>query len=123
MPVNYAELRRRLQVNEKDLQSQLHDLQREVREEGVGYSNHMADAGTEVFEQELDMGLAKQLKQSYDAVREALHKFEDGTYGLCESCGTRIELARLEAMPEARYCLSCQSRLENRFENRRDSRR
>lgn len=114
MPVNYAELRRRLAENEKELQSQLHELQREVREEGVGYSNHMADAGTEVFEQELDMGLAKQLKQSHDAVKEALGKFEDGTYGLCESCGTRIELARLEVVPEARYCLSCQSRRENR---------
>jgi DnaK suppressor protein len=114
MPVNYAELRRRLEVSEKDLQTQLHDLQREVREEGVGYSNHMADAGTEVFEQELDMGLAKQLKQSYDAVKSALGKFDDGTYGLCESCGTRIELARLEVVPEARFCLNCQSRRESR---------
>lgn len=114
MPVNYAELRRRLEVGEKDLQSQLHELQREVREEGVGYSNHMADAGTEVFEQELDMGLAKQLQQSYEAVKAALAKFEDGTYGLCESCGTRIELARLEVVPEARFCLTCQSRREGR---------
>lgn len=114
MPVNYAELRRRLEVSERDLQSQLQELQREVREEGVGYSNHMADAATEVFEQQLDMGLAKQLKQSYAAVKEALGKFDDGTYGLCESCGTRIELARLEAVPEARFCLACQSRRESR---------
>lgn len=114
MPVTYAELRHRLETKKEELKAQLDDMQREVREEGVGYSNHMADAGTEVFEQERDMGLARRLQTFYDDVRDALEKFEDGTYGICESCGVRIELARLEAAPEARYCLECQSRRENR---------
>jgi DnaK suppressor protein len=112
MPITYAELRERLEENLVDLHTQLADLQSQVREEGVGYSNHMADAGTEVFEQELDVSLARQLKQSYDAVHHALGKFDDGTYGICESCGASIELARLEAIPEARCCLECQSRRE-----------
>lgn len=114
MPVNYAELRRRLEVSERELRTQVDDMQREVREEGVGYSNHMADAGTEVFEQQRDLGLSRQLQYSFANVQRALAKFEDGTYGICESCGTRIELARLEAVPDARCCLECQTRLENR---------
>ena len=114
MPVTYAELRRRLEEKKGDLRAQLDDVQREVREDGVGYSNHMADAGTEVFEQERDLGLAQQMQQSYKNVLAALEKFDDGTYGICESCGVRIELARLEAVPEAGYCLDCQSRRENR---------
>ncbi|MGC9521297.1 MAG: TraR/DksA family transcriptional regulator [Anaerolineae bacterium] len=114
MPVTYGELRSRLEKKASELQSQLDDLHQDVREEGVGYSNHMADVGTEVFEQERDIGLARQLQLSYQRVRDALEKFEDGTYGICESCGVRIELARLEVVPETRYCLECQSRRENR---------
>jgi RNA polymerase-binding transcription factor DksA len=103
-----------LQDNAEHLRGQLAALQGEVREEGVGYSNHMADAGTEVFEQERDLGLAQQLKTSLSDIERALGRFEDGTYGICESCGTRIELARLEAVPEARCCLACQTRRESR---------
>jgi len=114
MPVNYAELKRRLEVSEQELRTQVAAMQREVREEGVGYSNHMADAGTEVFEQQLDLGLSQQLQRSHDEVERALARFEDGTYGICESCGARIELARLEAVPEARCCMACQTRLEHR---------
>ncbi len=114
MPVSYGELRSRLKAKSAELRSQLDDLHQDVREEGVGYSNHMADAGTEVFEQERDIGLARQLQLSQQKVSDALEKFEDGTYGICESCGVRIELARLEVVPETRYCLECQSRLESR---------
>lgn len=114
MPVTYAELRRRLDVKKTELRVQLDDVQREVREDGVGYSNHMADVGTEVFEQARDFTLAQQMQQTYKNVAYALERFEDGTYGICESCGVRIELARLEAMPEASYCLLCQTRREQR---------
>ena len=114
MPVTYAELRRRLENKRRELRTQLDDVQREVREDGVGYSNHMADAGTEVFEQERDLSLAQQMQHTHKNVEVALAKFDDGTYGICESCGVRIELARLEAVPEAGYCLECQSRREQR---------
>ncbi len=114
MPVTYAELRRKLEEMQVELRTQLDDMQREVREDSVGYGNHMADVGTEVFEQELDWGLARHLETSFERVKTAEAKFEDGTYGICESCGERIELARLEAMPETPYCLDCQTRLEHR---------
>jgi DnaK suppressor protein len=114
MPVTYAELRRRLVKSEGDLRTQLADLDQEVREEGVGYSNHMADVATEVFEQARDTALVRQLATSLANVERALEKFDDGTYGICESCGGSIDLARLEVVPEARYCLDCQMRLERR---------
>ena len=114
MPVTYGTLRDRLRQEAARLEEQLADAQAAVREEGVGYSNHMSDSGSEVFEQELDVSVAQRIRRSYENVRHALEKFEDGTYGICEACGGIIELARLEARPEARYCLDCQSRLEQR---------
>ncbi len=49
-----------------------------------------------------------------DIVRHALAKFVDHRYGLCESCGEAIGYSRLEARPEARLCINCQTRLEQR---------
>ena len=112
MPVTYGTLRERLEKSAAQLKEQLADVQAAVREDGVGYSNHMADSGSEVFEQEMDVSVAQGLKLSYEDVQRALEKFEDGTYGICESCGGIIELARLEAIPEARYCIECKSRRE-----------
>jgi len=112
MPVTYGTLRERLDEASERLEAQLKDIQSAVREDGVGYSNHMADSGSEVFEQEMDVSVAQGLRMAYDDVQRALEKFEDGTYGICESCGGIIEIARLEAIPEARYCLECKSRRE-----------
>jgi DnaK suppressor protein len=47
-----------------------------------------------------------------DIVRHALAKFADHRYGLCESCGEAIGYSRLEARPEARLCINCQTQLE-----------
>ena len=47
-------------------------------------------------------------------LRHALAKFDDGTYGLCEECGNPVGFSRLQARPEARLCIACQTRLERR---------
>jgi len=47
-------------------------------------------------------------------LRHALAKFEDGSYGLCEECGNEIGYSRLQARPEARLCIACQTRSEKR---------
>ncbi len=70
-----------------------------MREDGVGYSNHMADAGTEVFEQERDLSLAKQMQHTYRNVEVALEKFDDGTYGICSS-----RVAHALSWPAWRQC-------------------
>lgn len=45
-------------------------------------------------------------------VKHALAKFADGSYGICENCGEQIGLSRLNARPEARLCIACQTRME-----------
>jgi len=47
-------------------------------------------------------------------VREALAKMAGGDYGNCEHCGVPIVPKRLDAVPWARLCLSCQSDAEQR---------
>jgi DnaK suppressor protein len=47
-----------------------------------------------------------------DEVEAALRRIEKGTFGTCEANGERISVARLKAMPYARYCINCQARFE-----------
>ena len=72
----------------------------------------MADDGTDAFEQAVGVALQRKIEATFEEVERALAKFEDGTYGLCEACGARIDRARLEVLPYAEYCLGCQSRQE-----------
>jgi len=47
-----------------------------------------------------------------DEVEAALRRIEKKMYGICEGNGERISIARLKAIPYARYCINCQSRFE-----------
>eukprot|EP01030_Chromulinospumella_sphaerica_P022945 gene22945-22949_t len=50
--------------------------------------------------------------QQLQSVRHALAKFAEASYGLCESCGEAIGYSRLQARPDARLCILCQTRAE-----------
>ncbi len=49
-----------------------------------------------------------------DDVEAALRRIEKNLYGICEGNGERIAIARLKAIPYARYCINCQSRFERK---------
>ncbi len=53
-----------------------------------------------------------------DKIQQALQRIEDGTFGVCEECGERISIKRLEARPETTLCIRCkedQERVEKDF--------
>lgn len=79
---------------------------------GSGVSNHPADQASDATELELSLERAETSSGRLREIDEALLRLEDGSYGLCESCGLPIALGRLEAIPYARLCLSCQSEEE-----------
>jgi DnaK suppressor protein len=106
---SYDELYRMLEEERARLE---HNLGHEESwaNENMGYGNHMADDATEAFEQAKDLSVRTRLEDMLGDVEDALRKFDSGTYGVCESCGNRIDWARLEAKPEARLCIKCQQR-------------
>jgi DnaK suppressor protein len=73
---------------------------------------HMADIGTDNYEQEFALGLVDSERNLLHEVNDALQRIEEGTYGICEGAGEPIAKARLEASPWARYCLTCAGKLE-----------
>jgi DnaK suppressor protein len=48
------------------------------------------------------------------AIEDAIRRIDSDDYGICAVCEDPIEIKRLEAIPWARYCLSCQEEMENR---------
>lgn len=60
------------------------------------------------------IALDEQGRQEMAAIQAALACIDAGTYGICDTCGETISMARLTAMPVARRCVSCQERLEHR---------
>jgi RNA polymerase-binding protein DksA len=66
---------------------------------------HMADLGTDNYEQEFALGLMDGERKLLREIDEAMERVEQGTYGICEGTGKPIPKARLEAQPWARYCV------------------
>ena len=79
---------------------------------GHAYSNHMADIGSDVMEQEQAFLHASKGNDYLGQLDHALKRIENGTYGNCEECGSKIPAKRLEAFLPARFCIACKSKLE-----------
>ena len=86
-----------------------HKQETELTDQEVGDE---ADAATQSVERELLFELSDNERQMLDAVEAALRKINQGRYGLCESCQKKIPRERLKVVPQARYCVPCQSRFE-----------
>jgi len=85
---------------------------------GDGYQEMLAtardeeDQATVSLMAETSLTLLGPKRQELEAIEEALHRLENGSYGLCEVCGQPIEPRRLEIMPETPLCRGCMSQRE-----------
>jgi DnaK suppressor protein len=82
---------------------------------GTNLSNlplHMADMGTDNYEQEFTLGLMEKDRKLLRDLNDALAKIQNGTYGICEGTGKPISRARLEAQPWARYSIEYARKIE-----------
>ena len=68
---------------------------------------HLADLGSDNFEQELTLSLVGSEKAALDQIELALQRLGEGNYGICEECGKRIPEPRLEAIPYTTVCVGC----------------
>jgi DnaK suppressor protein len=75
---------------------------------------HMADVGTENYDQEFTLGLIENEQGTLELVVEALERLNHGKYGRCVECGEPISKPRLQALPYTRHCIQCARDLESR---------
>lgn len=72
---------------------------------------HMADIGSDSFEQEFTLSLMENEEAKLAGVEAALERIEDGVYGVCVECEARIPKARLNALPDTARCVKCATKL------------
>jgi len=113
-----AELRGELEADVVHLKKEIRDAEQEIvgllRDGGDGAGNDQADVGSTTLERDHEMSLANNARDMLDQIERALARIEDGTYGVCESCGNAIGKGRLQAFPRATLCVSCKEREERR---------
>ncbi len=114
MTTNFKQYRSRLESERKRLLEEWEQIQAnvrpvEVRREGSPFGKREEEA-TESFELEKRLALEQQLRDHLAEVEHALRKLDEGTYGLCDSCGQPIAPDRLEALPQASLCIDCKAK-------------
>ncbi|KGN31818.1 DNA-binding protein, partial [Knoellia flava TL1] len=92
-------------------ESELSDL---LRDSGDGAGDDQADAGAKTYEREQEIALADNAREMLHQNEHALERLDDGTYGVCESCGQPIGKLRLQAAPRATLCMRCKTKQERR---------
>jgi len=73
---------------------------------------HIADLGSDSFEQEFTLSLMQNEEQVLEEIAEALSRIEQGTFGKCEECKAPLTKGRLQALPYTRHCVKCARKVQ-----------
>lgn len=106
-----GEHRERLAVSVAEAEAELAGL---MRDAGDGAGQDQADVGATSFERDHELTVLAKERDAIEQIDRALGHIDDGSYGVCESCGNPIGKNRLMAVPHATLCLSCKQREERR---------
>jgi DnaK suppressor protein len=77
------------------------------------------DLASEERDREINFILSDRERVKIKQIDDALVRMDEGTYGVCESCGLEIAEERLEAMPFTRLCRDCQQDMEREAKSQR----
>jgi DnaK suppressor protein len=72
-----------------------------------GFGKRIGDGTTEAISRLTDIGVGRSLETGLARTERALAKLDEGTYGICDTCGEPIPPARLRAMPDSVLCVTC----------------
>lgn len=108
-PRELAKFREALLIKRRQLLGDMEGMEREALQSEVTNLSHlpvhMADMGTDVYEQEFTLSLVDRDRKIVDEIDHALYKIEKKTFGICEGTGQMIAKTRLEAQPWTRHSI------------------
>lgn len=108
---DFEKLREQLRARATSLRADVQQHREQLVEPAAATGNTFiagAEGAAADADDEREVALLSRAQQELDAVNAALQRLDSGSFGTCTRCGTPIELARLQALPEARLCLACQ---------------
>lgn len=104
----------------KSLLSRRSDIRKKLADEleslrnlkGADASGDSADVAFEAGSEEMASQLAELDARELHQIERALQRLKQGTYGICEGCGSKIPVGRLNALPYSTLCITCQREME-----------
>ncbi len=96
------------------IEAQTAELSGLLRDSGDGAGQDQADMGASTFERDYELTVLNSERDKLAQIDRALARIDDGSYGVCESCGNPIGKMRLMAFPRATLCMTCKQREERR---------
>ncbi len=106
--------RKRLEDERDRLQALIRDYEQELEVARLTESSSdrspdpgNAEAGSMKFEYEKELSIEQNTVDLLSKVERALENIDNGTYGICESCGKSIPMARLDVLPYVTLCVDC----------------
>lgn len=105
------DVRARLETTRDTLGLELAELTAPPRDPmgAVSFGKRVGEGTNQAIERITQVDAAKKLDAKLRDVERALVKLDEGTYGVCDSCGEPIGAERLEAIPWASLCVACAS--------------
>jgi len=70
------------------------------------------DRATVESDRSFELRLRSRERKLLDKIEEAIVRIDNGEYGVCDECGEKIRIKRLEARPVAKFCINCKTRQE-----------
>jgi len=92
----------------------LNKSQKEASGDLSGYSFHMADMASDLYETDFLLRLAADERERLYAIDDALKRVDEGGFGFCSICAKAISKKRLRALPQAESCIICQQDKEKK---------
>ena len=114
--VELKEFQKLLVSKRRDLFKAVDSLETEALRSDDGDTStmpiHMADVGSDVYEQDLMLGMAASERERIREIDEAMERIVNKTYGICMLTGKQIRNERLRAKPWAKYSIDAKRQVE-----------
>jgi DnaK suppressor protein len=117
MQEEYATIRANLQKRRQALLEKSSEAQPMPSSQDAAHGDSL-DIASSSRDREITFMLKSRELNELRAIEDAIRRIDADDYGICAMCEDPIEIKRLEAVPWARYCLSCQEEMESRTAGR-----
>jgi len=104
--------RKRLQVKREELLKNIARTEEEGRAADDDPTVDLADKAANSYTKEFLFGQTNHERAQLQLIEEALGRLKGNSFGLCVNCQAEVQQKRLEAVPWARHCISCQEKQE-----------
>ncbi len=105
-------IKKKLEKQKADLLAEAENtLNNKISEDKINFADPTDQAVAELDSNFL-LRLRGREQKLLKKIEEAISRIDSGTYGICESCGEKIDIRRLEARPVTTRCIECKTRQE-----------